>query len=379
MKTVHQDLVSFRRDLHACAELSGQEHATAQKLRTRLDAFAPDALYTELGGHGLAATFTGPQPGPTLLVRSDMDALPIDETIDIPHASRTSGVAHKCGHDGHMTMLTGLGAELARHSPERGRVVLLFQPAEETGEGAARVIADPQFDALQPDRCLALHNLPGVPLGTAVLAPGPFASASRGLVTELRGATSHAAEPERGRSPALAVAQIIQAWSAARQVYTAYGDTVQATVIHAAVGRRAFGTSPGEGRVLATLRAPEDDLLDDFEQRLRKLAAHTAAAYELEVSFEVTESFPACTNDPALVTEIAAIAKRASLPTLEFAGPYAWSEDFGHFSKLCPSVLVGLGAGEGQPVLHHPHYDFPDDLLPHGVRLLTSIVRAWHG
>jgi amidohydrolase len=305
-----------------------------------------------------------------------MDALPIAEGHELQHASTTDGVAHKCGHDGHMTMAIGAAGRLVRRRPARGRVVVLFQPAEETGEGAAAVLADPNFAPLQPNVALAIHNLPGFELGAVVVRSGPFAYASRGLVAEFTGATSHAAEPERGRSPALAVAQLIEAWSAARQLYTGLGESVHATVIHAAVGRPAFGTSPGDGRVMATLRAATDAGIDDLEKHLRRLATAAANAWNLEIELGQVEPFPATHNDEAVVGLVLENARNLGLEVVTPERPLSWSEDFGHFSGLCPSALVGLGAGVETPDLHHPQYDFPDGLLPFGIDLIETAIRG---
>lgn len=370
-------LSDLRRELHRAAEPSGGERGTAARLLGELETLAPDVLVQGLGGHGLAAAFKGGGAGPTVLLRADMDALPIDEAMALPHASSTSGVAHKCGHDGHMAIAVGVARCIARERPQRGRLVVFFQPSEETGEGAAAVIADPAFAAVRPEVAFALHNLPGFELGRVVVRPGAFACASRGLTIELAGATAHAAEPQRGRSPALAVAQIVAAWTGARQLFTGLDEFAQATVIHAAVGRPAFGTSPGDGRVMATLRAVSDGVIDALEVKLRLVAERIAAAYELDWRFSVDEPFPATVNDPEVVRAIVETARALNFKVAEPEGPFAWSEDFGHFGGICPSALVGLGAGKEVPALHHPAYDFPDALIPYGVALLEAAVRRW--
>jgi len=202
-------LVALRRDLHRHPELAHQEGVTAQLLVDVLKRHGADQVVTDIAGHGLAAVFHGVSSGSTLLVRCELDGLPIAERSGVEWASRNAGRAHACGHDGHMAMVTGLAMELERRRPERGSVVLLYQPAEEVGEGARRVLDDPAFESLRPDRVFALHNLPGFELGEVVLRAGPLASASRGLVATLDGKTSHAGEPELGQSPALALARAI--------------------------------------------------------------------------------------------------------------------------------------------------------------------------
>ncbi len=372
-----RELTRLRRRLHTVAELSGHEEQTARLLSETLEGLAPDHLMGGLGGHGLAGVFGDGEAGPTVLLRADMDALPIEEPPSLEHASHNPGVSHKCGHDGHMAMAVGVARRFSKQRPGRGRLVVLFQPAEETGRGAAEVIRDSRFADIRPDIAVAVHNLPGFELGDVILREGPFACASRGLVCELTGTSSHAAEPERGRSPALAVAHIITAWSSSRQLFTGLSESAQATVIHAAVGRPAFGTSPGDGRVMATLRAPDDALIDSLEERLTEVARGVAEAWDVVPAFRTEEIFPATNNDPEIVAIIGDAAAALGCTVTRPDQPFAWSEDFGHFSGVCPSALFGLGAGVDRPALHHPDFDFPDALIPGGVELLETTLRRW--
>ena len=159
------ELTAWRQKLHAMPEISGEEVATAAEVIAFLAETAPDKVLSGLGNTGVAAVFDGAEPGPTVLFRCELDALPIEEISDIPHRSRLSGKGHMCGHDGHTATIAALARGFAKDRPKRGRVVLLFQPAEETGAGAAAVIADPRFAEITPDYAFSLHNLPGLPLG----------------------------------------------------------------------------------------------------------------------------------------------------------------------------------------------------------------------
>jgi amidohydrolase len=365
----------LRRMLHRRPEVSGQEKNTSETIRSVLAALHPDEIVTGIGGHGLAAVYAGEVEGPRVLVRCELDALPIPETLDIPHRSKSQGVSHKCGHDGHMTMLVGLAERLCAKRPARGSVVLLYQPAEETGEGAQRVLRDPKCDAICPDYVLALHNLPGYALGQVVVREGVFASASSGLRIHLQGDTSHAAEPEAGRSPALAVAQLIQTLSAIPQFYTPLHESAQATVIHARLGEVAFGTSPGEADVMVTLRSHAQDIIDLLADRAIAISNRTAEMYGLGCATDLVEPFPATINDAGVVRLVTDVAQRAGLSVHQQDIPFAWSEDFGHFTSQYRGALFGLGAGRDQPALHHPDYDFPDDLTRPGTNLLEAIVR----
>jgi len=365
----------LRRNLHRLAEPSGREEQTAGLLVSLLRGFDPDELRTGLGGYGIAAVFAGPEEGPRVLIRAELDALPIPDPPALDHRSEDPDTAHKCGHDGHMAILAGLAGVLSKSRPAQGAAILLFQPAEETGQGAAAVLGDPDYGDLSPDMVFALHNLPGYPLGRVVVRSGPFASASVGLAVSLTGRSAHAAEPERGRSPALAVSQIIQAWSSVPQELVPLHVPSKVTVIHARVGGPAFGTTPGEGVVMATLRAHEDHVLHDLARHCAGLAEGIARAHGLEMSAGEVEPFPATVNDPSAVDHVRRAAGKAGLAVEEPDRPFGWSEDFGHFTARRPGALFGLGAGVDCPALHHPSYDFPDDLLVPGVRLLTELVR----
>ena len=356
------------------AELGGSEKVTASTIATYLESVSPDRIVTGIGGFGIVAVYEGGNPGPSVLVRCELDALPIDEHLDIPHKSKTDGVAHKCGHDGHMAILAGLAEHLHANNPVRGRVLLLYQPSEETGEGAARVLADDTFRPFAPDFAIALHNLPGYTRGQVVLRNGTFASASTGLKIALRGKTSHAAEPEAGNSPALAVAQLMQVLSAMPQFHTSLHESAKVTVIHARLGEEAFGTSPGEAQVMATLRAHRQDVIDRLMAKAVSIAERTAASFDLEVETLRVEPFPATVNDDGVVEVIEQSARALGLPVRREEHPFAWSEDFGHFTNRARGALFGLGSGEKQPALHHPDYDFPDELIPAGVDMMSGVV-----
>jgi amidohydrolase len=367
-------LAEVRRRLHTLAERSNEERRTAEFVRQQLEACEPDTLLTELGGHGVAAVFDGRDDGPTVVLRCDLDALPMAGTLDVEHRATDPNTAHTCGHDGHVTVQIGVARALANERPERGRVVLLFQPAEETGEGARAVLDDPRFAELAPSRAVAFHNLPGRPLGEVTLRDGPFASASIGMIVLLTGVSSHAAEPHMGRSPVAAAASIAQSIEAAPQRATALEEGVQATVVGIEVGGTAFGTSPGSGRVMATLRAHRSEAMRALRDSCESMARGLAAAHGLDCDVTWTDHFPATENEPALVRVVERAARATGLDVRWAEHPFSWSEDFGHFTSSTRGVLFGLGSGVDQPPLHHPDFDFPDDLLEPAVRLFVAAL-----
>ncbi len=323
--------------------------------------------------------FYGKQPteGPTVLFRAELDALPIAETNhDLSYCSTAEGVGHKCGHDGHMAILTGMASLLHRHKPARGKAVLLYQPAEETGAGAFAVLQDERMERLKPDFVFALHNLPGVKLHQVVIRNNVFAAASTGMVIELHGKSSHAAEPENGLNPGKAMAEIILAFDQIIQQKEQFRDLALLTVIHAKLGDVAFGTNPGFATVMATLRAyqPEDFAL--LKQLATRIVEERAAKYSLSHTISFVEEFPATVNNAAAVDVVKKAAQQLNFDVREAVHPFRWSEDFGHFTAQAPGALFGLGSGMGQPQLHHSDYDFPDEIIPTGASLFYQIFQA---
>ncbi len=375
----HEQLVALRHHLHQHPEVSDHETATAAEIARVLQKEDPDALDTGVGGHGVLACWHGAEPGPTVLFRADLDALPIAETLALPYRSENEGVSHKCGHDGHMTILAGLAGRLTERPPSRGTVALLFQPAEENGAGAARVAADERLRDLAPDRVYALHNVPGFPLGQVLWRRGVFALASTGLIVEMQGATSHAARPERGQAPTLAMVNVIDMLNSMAQFSAAMESVAKVTVVHARLGERRFGTSPAEAAVMATLRTDSEPLLERLTAEAQRRARALGAVYDLQVHTELTEEFPVTQSQDEALETLLTVVRDGGLDSRELATPFPWSEDFGHFTGRYPGALFGLGAGEDQPPLHHPDYDFPDALLERGVELFDAVRRKLNG
>ncbi len=366
-------LTGFRHALHQQPELSGQEAATARAVAQFLAPTLPDRVVTGLGGHGVAVVYDSGRPGPTVMFRAELDALPIEETGAVPHRSRSLGKGHLCGHDGHMTILAGLGLVLGRQRPARGRVILMFQPAEEDGSGAARVLADPAFAPLCPDWVFALHNMPGLPLGHIAAAPGAMNCASMGLRIGLQGRTAHAAAPETGVSPAACVAELI-AGLPDHAPGGAFGPKFRmATLCHLRIGAPAFGIAPGEAEVWLTLRTLTDAALEDLDCAIREWAGAVAARHDLTVSFAVEDHFHACTNDPEATMHLLRAAETLRMPLAEAELPMRASEDFGLFGHHAPAAMALIGSGIGVPALHNPDYDFPDALIVPGVQLLHRV------
>ncbi len=373
--STRDELIKLRRNLHKQPELSGKEHETSLRIKQFLSAYEPDEVIEHIGGYGLAACFYGKEKGPSVLFRCELDALPIQEVNKVSYASKNKGVAHVCGHDGHMSILSGLAAFISQNRPTKGKVILLFQPAEETGQGAYLVTQDKRFDSkLKTDYAFALHNIPGVPLGKVVWKPDTFASASRGFIARLHGKTSHAGEPENGKSPALAMANIIQTIEGLPK-NESFKQFTLTTVIHAILGERAFGTTPGEGVVMATLRSWLDEDMKTLTAKAEDSVKDNCQQFDLTNEIEYVEDFPAAVNHPEALKIFRKVLDTLKVEQEELKEPYRWSEDFAHFGKYAKAVLFGLGSGKLQPQLHNPDYDFPDQLIEKGVEIFASLYQ----
>lgn len=371
-----RELIACRHDLHRHPELSGEEQETARRVCDMLAPTAPDRIITGLGGHGVAAVYNGAAPGPTMMFRAELDALPIQELGAVPYRSTVPGKAHLCGHDGHSTILLGFARLLARARPPRGRVVLLFQPAEEDGSGAAAVIADSRYDEVRPDFAFALHNKPGAPLGAGVLSAGPANCASRGIRIRLHGSTAHASQPEAGRSPMRAVAALMPALERCGSGGALGPEFTMVTVTHASMGAPAYGVAPGDAEIRATLRTVTDDRMAALVDRVEALVQSTALEQGLDCEIAYDDIFLACTNDPQATELLRAGLARAGLPHRPMIDPQRGSEDFGRFGADARSAMLFLGAGTDWPQVHTPNYDFPDALIAPGIRLFAATLAA---
>ena len=369
------DLTAWRRALHRMPELSGAEVETTAAFVAMVTPTAPDRVLTGLGGHGVAVVYDGAQPGPTVMIRSELDALPIVETGRAPWVSERPGIAHLCGHDGHLTILAGVARAVGRARPARGRVILLAQPAEEDGSGAAAVLADSRFDALTPDWAFALHNMPGVPLGDCWLAPGPVNCASVGLKIVLGGRTAHAAEPGAAISPGPSIARLIPGLAGLGQGGDLTPDFRLVTVTHARMGEPAFGIAPGSGEVWATLRALTDAGLIGLVGKAEAMARAEAQAGGLTLTLSHHDHFAACSNDALATDHLASAIRALDMPLSPGILPMRASEDFGRFGAVAKAAMVCLGAGQSHPRLHNPDYDFPDALIAPGVAIFERVIR----
>jgi amidohydrolase len=381
----------FRRELHQYPEVSGEESETARRVREFILHYAlPDSIVYGLGGEGLAFIYNGDDEaaGPTVLVRAELDGLSIEEgNIALPHRSQHCGKSHLCGHDGHMAIVTALAVRIAQDRPKKGRVILLFQPAEETGCGMKAVIADPKFAAIKPDYAFALHNIPGLPLGHVSTKEGSFSSSVESLIFNFEGMTSHAAEPERAINPSSVIADIILFLERQNAGDDASPDFVRASVTHVMLGSPdSHGVTAGTGQLNVTIRARTPQRMATVNERLRQFIDERVAAYNaaqsnpvavLTYTSEVTEPFDANVNDAEAVDIIRKAAKTLGVTFVEQQVPNNWGEDNGALTNLegVKGAMFGLGSGEQQLPLHNMDFDFPDSLIETGSAIFMQAIR----
>ncbi len=367
------ELTKLRHEIHKHPEISGQEKETAERLKKYIAKYQPTLVIDKIGTYGLAFVFDSGNEGPVTVFRSELDALPIREINSFDYCSVNNEVAHKCGHDGHMAIIAGLAEYLYNNPPLQGKVVLLYQPEEETGTGALKMLNDDKFRQLKPDYMFALHNLPNVPLGEIRCCEDVFAAASVGIIIKIKGTTSHAAQPEKGKSPALALSEMIQMLEGL-VCQTKLTDFALITPVYAKLGEKAFGTTPGYAELMGTIRAYRNADLKLLKSEATIKAETIASKYGLKLEFDWVEEFSASVNHPEAVKMIKIAAERTKVKYRHISEPNRWSEDFGYFLDKYSGAIFGLGAGENMPELHNPDYDFPDELIPYGISVFSSVI-----
>lgn len=367
-----QALIDLRHALHQHPEVSWEEHQTRDRIREFISEANPDEVI-ELAKTGIIFIFDSGKDGPTVLFRSELDALPIKEiNDDLEYKSEIDGQGHKCGHDGHATMIAGTARYFGKNRPKRGKVICLYQPAEEVGEGAQAVLEDDKW-TLEPDWVFALHNIPGVPMHQILVRDQVFTPSVKSIIINLTGRTAHAAEPEHGIPPGPMVAEILelsQQWTINKPDQE---DFCVITPIQIQLGEEAFGTAAGEAVVKLTLRVWSEAKMEDLTKRLTDWLTKTAKKYHLKIDWSWTQVFQTTRNAPAANQLIRDVANQEGLDMVEKEDPFKWGEDFGRFTQKYKGAMFGLGSGEDTPALHNPDYDFPDELLETGICMFTGL------
>lgn len=354
MTKMYETVIRLRRALHGCAERSGCEVRTKAMLTDFLQKHT--GLEIHPCGDGFYAAHREKAPTkPAIVLRADYDALAMPDGT----------AAHLCGHDGHAAALCGVAMQVDGKRFGRN-IFFLFQPAEETGAGAPGCLSLLELEDVT--EIYGAHNLPGVPLGQVTTRSGTFACASRGVTLRFQGKPTHAAYPENGVSPALAVGQLLCRLPELSDPKR-YSAMTLCTVIGVSMGEKAFGAAAEGAEVWLTLRAEHDRDLETLHASIEELARSLAADHSLAFSMEMQDVFPATENDPACARKI---LERCGGVVLE--KPMRWSEDFGHYLKVCSGAFFGIGAGESHSPLHTADYEYPDTLLQPTVEAFLKLI-----
>jgi len=383
----HSELQKIRRDIHAHPELSYEEQRTSDVVAQKLTEWGIPVV-RGLGVTGVVGIIKNGSSTRAIGLRADMDALPMPELNTFPHASKHEGKMHACGHDGHTTMLLGAAHYLSQHRDFDGTVYVIFQPAEEGGRGAERMIQDGLFEKYPMDAVFGMHNWPGMKAGTFGVTPGPMMASSNEFYVDVRGKGSHAAQPHKSIDPVMTAVQIAQSWQTIVSRNTNPNDSavVSITQIHAG---SATNVIPDNAMLIGTVRTFSTAVLDMIERRMKEIAEHTCAAFDAEVDFTFNRNYPPLVNhakETAFAVEVmqSIVGADNVNATVE---PTMGAEDFAFMLQHKPGCYVFIGNGEGGhrdsghglgPCnLHNPSYDFNDDLLPIGATYWVRLAEAF--
>lgn len=358
--------IHLRHYLHAHPELSGEEINTSKFVIEQLRKMGVSKIHTGFSQQSIVAEIDGRTAGKTLLFRCELDALPIQEANDFAHKSRYSGVSHKCGHDGHTATMLAFAQKLLEKPLEKGKILLFFQSAEETGAGAKAALDSGFFNRFSIDYAFAYHNLPMFPLGQIVCKSGIFTPSVESFSVQLMGKKCHASKPADGVNPANAIAQIIQFMATFHQADKTQADYFVVTPIHVNMGEKAYGISAGHAEIGYTIRTWDSRVLSKYKQKIAQKIEMIGQKEGLECSMAWFEAFSANNNDAEIFEEIKSAAMYNNLIVNEIAEPLDFGEDFGLFTEGYRGAMFGIGSSDNCPALHTVDYDFPDELIEIG-------------
>lgn len=367
------ELVAFRRDIHAHPELAYQEVNTAAKVAGQLEKAGLEVT-TGIGKTGVVGTLKAGNSGRSIGLRADMDALPIVEQTGLPYASCDHGIFHGCGHDGHTAMLIGAAQHLARTKRFDGTVHFIFQPAEEGEAGAKAMIEDGLFERFPCDRVYAFHNWPDLPAGTIATRSGPIMAAADKFSIQVKGKGGHAAVPHQTPDAILAASELVSQLNTIVSRRIAPTSTAVLSVTQIS-GGSSHNVLPGSVQLTGTVRTFDPLVQDQIEAAIRQVIKGVGIATGTDISIDYLRYYPATINSGVAAQHALAVAKQVGV-ALEAPEPAFTSEDFAFMLQACEGAYIWLGQGKGgeHTPLHHPSFDFNDDIIATGVKLHTALV-----
>lgn len=375
------EFIGLRRDIHRHPELAFDERRTSALVAEKLQAWGY-AVERGLGGTGLVGRLVRGDGRRRLGLRADMDALPIHEATGLPHASCHAGVMHACGHDGHTAMLLAAARHLAEHGRFSGTLNLIFQPAEEGGGGALRMMDDGLFEKYPCDAVFAMHNMPGIAQGRLVLREGAAMASSDYATVTLTGVGGHGGMPHRAADPVVAAASIVMALQTivSRNIDPLQMAVVTVGALHAG---KANNVIPQSATLELSVRALDREVRSKLEQRIRALIAAQAESFEVQAQIAWRPGYAVLVNTPdetAFAREVALELIGAECVTLQ--GPaVSGSEDFAFMLERVPGSYLFIGNGDGDSagacMVHNPGYDFNDANLPVGAAYWALLAQRF--
>lgn len=370
------EFAEIRRDFHAHPEIGFEEVRTAGIVADKLAEWGVE-VHRGIGRTGVVGIIEGKGgPGRTIGLRADMDALPVEEKTNLPWRSRTPGVSHACGHDGHTAILLAAARHLAETRDFAGRVVLIFQPAEEGLGGARAMLADGLFERFPVDEVYALHNSPYTPDGVIGIKPGVAMAGADFFDVTVKGVGSHAASPQHARDPIMAATQFVQAVQTirSRNAPPHEAAVLSVTQIH---GGAAYNVVPDEVTLSGTLRFFSDEARDRMRQRMQAIAKGIAEAFEIEIDIAFRDIFTVLENDLRLTDEVVKVAQAvagADMVKVQTEG-VTGSEDFADMLKAAPGAYFTVGH-KGDVPLHNPGFVFDDDVIPLAATMMVRVAES---
>lgn len=373
------ELVAIRHDLHAHPELGLEETRTSAFIARHLAELGYEVT-TGLARTGVVGTLRNGSGSRSIGIRADIDALPILEETGLDYASKTSGLMHACGHDGHTTMLLGAARALAERRNFDGTVHLIFQPAEENFGGAKIMMDEGLFEKFPCDAVFALHNEPGLPFGQFAMREGPIMAAVDEARITVHGRGGHGAEPQETADPIVCGASIIMALQSivSRNIHPMDPSVVTVGAFHAG---SASNIIPERAEIVVGIRSFDPGVRDELERRIRMIAEAQATSFGMRATVDYLRSYDATINHKAETDFVRDLAIRFAGPdkVVDLERPFMGSEDFAYMLQDRPGTYFFLGSkvsGEEKP-LHHPAYNFNDDLLPIGAAFWTELAEAY--
>ncbi|WP_316176409.1 MULTISPECIES: M20 aminoacylase family protein [unclassified Bradyrhizobium] len=373
-----EDAKVWRRDFHQHPELLYEVHRTAARVAELLASFGVDEVVSGIGRTGVVGVIRGREPSQRVIgLRADMDALPLQEISDVPHKSTIPGRMHACGHDGHTAMLLGAARYLAETRNFAGTAIVIFQPAEEGGAGGRAMVEDGLMERFGIEEVYGLHNAPGLPLGTVATRTGAVMAAADTFEVRLKGLGGHAARPNKCVDPIIAGAQIVTALQTivARNVDPVESAVLSITRFHA--GTTADNIIPQTAIIGGTVRTLDEDIRRLMDERFKGLVTALASGMGVEAEIDYEWGYPVVINHAEQTAFAADVARSVVGPekVITDMPPRLGGEDFAYMLQARPGAFVFMGIGDGAGV-HHPEYDFNDDVIPHGISYWAKLVET---